>query len=133
MRTVIREDAPWFVAADVCRILGLDVAKALGYSNAPDALNRHCRSIVKRDTATAQGNVASMAFIPEGDVYRLITPSKLPEAEKFESWVFDEVIPAIRKTGGYISCDETMTDEELLDKALAIAKQKIAERERSLN
>ena len=77
--------------------------------------------------------MASMAFIPEGDVYRLITHSKLPEAKSFKRWITHEVIPDIRRNGGYISCDETMTDEELLDKALAIAKQKIAERERSLN
>lgn len=111
---------------------GSDVAKALGYSNAPDALNRHCRSIVKRDTATVQGNVASMAFIPEGDVYRLITHSKLPEAEKFESWVFDEVIPSIRKTGGYIAGQEMMDDDQLLANALMVAQRKIAERNKQL-
>lgn len=66
---------------------GSDVAKALGYTNAPDALARHCRGIVKRDTPTTSG-VQAMSFIPEGDVYRLITHSKLPAAEKFESWVF---------------------------------------------
>lgn len=111
---------------------GSDVAKTLGYSNAPDALNRHCRSIVKRDTATVQGNVASMAFIPEGDVYRLITHSKLPEAEKFESWVFDEVIPSIRKTGGYIAGQEMMDDDQLLANALMVAQRKIAERNKQL-
>ena len=81
---------------------GSDVAKALGYTNAPDALTRHCRGIVKRDTPTSSG-VQTMSFIPEGDVYRLITHSKLPTAEKFESWVFDEVLPSIRKTGAYMT------------------------------
>ena len=78
---------------------GSDVAKALGYSNAPDALNRHCRAIVKRDTPIS-GKIQAISFIPEGDVYRLIARSKLPEAEKFESWVFDEILPTVRKTGG---------------------------------
>lgn len=134
--TILRKDE--FGAVRVLekdgRILfcGSDVAKALGYSNAPDALNRHCRSIVKRDTATVQGNVASMAFIPEGDVYRLITHSKLPEAEKFESWVFDEVIPSIRKTGGYIAGQEMMDDDQLLANALMVAQRKIAERNKQI-
>lgn len=81
---------------------GSDVAKALGYTNAPDALTRHCRGIVKRDTPTSSG-VQAMSFIPEGDVYRLITHSKLPTAEKFERWVFDEVLPSVRQTGAYMT------------------------------
>ena len=81
---------------------GTDVAKALGYTNAPDALTRHCRGIVKRDTPTSSG-VQTMSFITEGDVYRLITHSKLPTAEKFERWVFDEVLPTVRQTGAYMT------------------------------
>lgn len=77
-----------------------DVAKALGYSNPRDAISRHCRGVVKRDAPT-QGGVQAIAFIPEGDVYRLITHSKLPGAEKFESWVFDDVLPSLRKDGYY--------------------------------
>lgn len=79
---------------------GSDVAKALGYANAPDALNRHCRAIVKRDTPIS-GKMQKINFIPEGDIYRLAAKSELPGADKFESWIFDEVIPSIRKTGGY--------------------------------
>ena len=81
---------------------GSDVAKALGYTNAPDALTRHCRGIVKRDTPTSSG-AQTMSFITEGDVYRLITHSKLPTAEKFERWVFDEVLPTVRQTGAYMT------------------------------
>ena len=81
---------------------GSDVAKALGYTNAPDALTRHCRGIVKRDTPTSSG-VQTMSFITEGDVYRLITHSKLPTAEKFGRWVFDEVLPTVRQTGAYMT------------------------------
>jgi prophage antirepressor-like protein len=77
-----------------------DVAKALGYSNPRDAISRHCRGVVKRDAPT-QGGVQAIAFIQEGDVYRLITHSKLPGAEKFESWVFDDVLPSLRKDGYY--------------------------------
>lgn len=81
---------------------GSDVAKALGYSNDRDALRRHCKGVVKRDTPTTSGN-QTMTFIPEGDVYRLITHSKLPEAEQFERWVFDEVLPTIHKHGAYLT------------------------------
>jgi prophage antirepressor-like protein len=77
-----------------------DVAKALGYINPRDAISRHCRGVVKRDAPT-QGGIQAITFIPEGDVYRLITHSKLPGAEKFESWVFDEVLPSLRKDGYY--------------------------------
>ena len=86
---------------------GSDVAKALGYVRPNDAIAAHCRATVKRSTPIS-GKMQEINFISEGDVYRLITHSKLPAAEKFESWVFDEVIPSIRKTGGYIAGQETM-------------------------
>ena len=60
------------------------------------------KGVVKRDTPTDGGN-QSLSFITEGDVYRLITHSKLPAAEKFEHWVFDEVLPTIRKHGAYMT------------------------------
>ena len=81
---------------------GSDVAKALGYSNAPDALRRHCRAIAKRDTPIS-GKMQAINFISEGDVYRLIAHSQLPSAEKFEKWVFEEVLPTIRKHGAYMT------------------------------
>ena len=81
---------------------GKDVAVALGYSNFRDALSRHCKGVVKRDSLT-KGGVQSISYIPEGDLYRLIAHSQLPDAERFESWVFDEVLPSIRKTGSYLS------------------------------
>ncbi len=79
-----------------------DVAKALGYSRPNDAVNAHCRATVKRRTPIS-GKIQEINFIPEGDVYRLITHSKLPAAEKFENWVFDEVLPTIRKHGAYMT------------------------------
>ena len=89
---------------------GTDVAKALGYANSRDALRRHCKGVVKHDIGVQTGmktdgtpatQKMEMLFITEGDLYRLITHSRLPAAEAFEKWVFDEVLPTIRKTGQY--------------------------------
>lgn len=84
---------------------GSDVAKALGYANAPDAMKKHCKQsgIAKCDSVDNLGRKNILSFIDEGNVYRLITHSKLPEAEKFESWVFDEVLPTIHKHGAYMT------------------------------
>ena len=83
-----------------------DVAKMLGYSNASDAISRHCKGVVKCDIPTS-GGLQSVGFIPEGDVYRLIVRSKLDSAEKFEKWLFDEVVPSIRKKGYYGKIDRS--------------------------
>ena len=93
---------------------GFDVAVSLGYSNPRDAIRKHCRCVAKRDVPHPQsaGKIIEMTFIPESDMYRLIVHSKLPSAERFEKWVFDEVLPTIRRTGGY------MTDN-LLEQAAA--------------
>ena len=80
-----------------------DVAKALGYSNVHSALQRHCKGVVKRDTVTSTRGIQALTYIPEGDVYRLIVHSKLPSAERFERWVFDEILPSLRKNGIYIT------------------------------
>lgn len=92
IRTIEIDGKPYFV--------GTDVAKALGYSNPRKAILDHCKGVTKRDTPTSSG-VQLMSYINEGDLYRLIMKSKLPSAEKFESWVMDEVLPTIRKTGSY--------------------------------
>ena len=87
-----------------------DVAKALGYVNPYAAVKRHCRGpLTKREGVVQKVNqygnageqVVEISFITEGDVYRLIVHSKLPSAERFEHWVFDEVLPSIRKHGVY--------------------------------
>lgn len=77
--------------------------KILGYANPKDAIKRHCRYSLKQGVPHPQNpsKTIEMNFIPEGDLYRLITHSKLPAAERFEKWVFDEVLPSIRRTGGY--------------------------------
>lgn len=110
---------------------GSDVAKALGYVIPSKAVNTHCKGVSKMEAPSAGGNQL-MLFIPEGDVYRLIVHSKLPSAEKFEQWVFEEVLPSIRKHGGYIAGQETMTDEQLMAKALLVAQSKIEEKDKLL-
>lgn len=100
---------------------GTDVAAARGYSNPRDAIIRHCRYVVKRDAPHPQSpdRKISMTFIPEGDLYRLIVHSKLPSAERFERWVFDEVLPTIRKHGVYLTKEklwEVATSPEALMK-----------------
>lgn len=79
---------------------GSDVAKALGYIKPQKAIADHCKGALKRSTPT-RGGKQLMLFIPEGDIYRLAAKSELPGADRFESWIFDEVLPSIRKTGSY--------------------------------
>lgn len=82
---------------------GKDVAIALGYTNANDALKRHCKGVVKRYPLRTPGGTQDARFISEPDLYRLIAHSKLPNAQKFESWIFATVLPSIRKHGGYLT------------------------------
>lgn len=120
VRTVEIEGKPYFC--------GKDVAGALGYVIPKDAIAAHCKGAVKHRTPT-NGGIQEFLFIPEGDLYRLIVSSKLPTAEKFEHWVFDEVLPSIRKHGGYISGQAEMSPEELMAKALQVAQKTLEERE----
>ena len=107
---------------------GSDVAKALGYARPNDAVTQHCRATVKRRTPIS-GKMQDINFIPESDLYRLVFSSKLPTAEKFTDWVTAEVLPSIRRSGGYIAGQESMTPEELMAKALTVAQRTLAERE----
>ena len=100
--------------------VGKDIASALGYKIPSKAINTHCKGVSKMEIPTAGGK-QEMQIIPEGDVYRLIIKSKLPSAERFESWVFDEVLVQIRQTGGYIPVKESDSDAEIMAKALLIA------------
>ena len=120
---VIEEDGKYLFC-------GSDMAKALGYSNSRKALIDHCKGVPKRDTLTA-GGTQQLSFIPEGDVYRLIVHSKLPSAERFERWVFEEVLPSIRKHGAYLTREklwEMATSPEALMKLCA---DLLAEREKT--
>lgn len=91
---------------------GSDVAKALGYRRPKDAITAHCKGAVKRRLLT-NGGAQEMKMISEGDVYRLISHSRLPSAEKFERWIFDDVLPTIRRTGGYVSNEEMFIENYL--------------------
>ncbi len=110
---------------------GSDVARALGYTNPSKALADHCKGdLTKRYPITdTLGRSQEAIFIPESDLYRLIFRSKLPSAERFTDWVTTEVLPSIRKNGGYIAQQETLSPEELMAKALMVAQQTIADRE----
>lgn len=109
IRTLEVDGKPYFVASDI--------AKALGYTNSRKAIKDHCRWVTKRYIPHPQSKSKTLEvnIIPEGDIYRLISNSELPEAEKFESWVFDEVLPAIRKTGGYINNVDLMVNTYFSD------------------
>lgn len=114
---VIEEDGrPLFIANDI--------AQVLGYSNPRKAISDHCKGVTKRDTPTSSG-IQLVSYIPESDVYRLVMRSKLPQIEQFQDWVCEEVLPSIRKSGGYISVKEDETPEQIMAKALIIANQAI--------
>ncbi len=111
--------------------VGIDIARALGYKKPNDAISRHCRGAVKHGVGVVTGkrkdgtdaiqNV-EMSLIPEGDIFRLAAKSELPGAEKFEAWIFDEVLPCIRKTGMYAT-DELLDNPDLLIAAATKLKE----------
>lgn len=117
VRTVEINDKTYFVASDV--------AKSLGYSIPHKAVQTHCKGVLKWNIPTNGGN-QEVLVIPEGDIYRLVIKSKLPSADRFESWIFDEVIPSIRKRGMY-AVDELVNNPDLLIKVATELKE---ERER---
>lgn len=106
VRTLLINDKPYFMANDI--------AKALGYAKPNNAISTHCKATLKQGIPIS-GKIQEVNFISEGDVYRLIMKSKLPSAEKFESWVMDEVLPTIRKTGGYINDVDLMINTYFSD------------------
>lgn len=91
---------------------GSDVAKALGYRIPKDAVSAHCKGAVKHRLLT-NGGYQEVKFVTEGDVYRLVVHSRLPSAEKFERWIFDEVLPTIRRTGGYVANEDMFIENYL--------------------
>lgn len=100
VRIIMVDNKPMFLANDE--------AKALGYTNPRKAIGDHCKGVTKRDTPTVSGHQL-VSYIPESDVYRLVMRSKLPQAEQFQDWVCDEVLPTIRKTGGYVAAHDNDT------------------------
>ena len=91
---ILMEDGKELFPAKEC-------ARILGYSDPNGAVRNHCKGCVKRTVVDARGCKQIANYIPEGDLYRLIIRSRLPAAQKFEKWLFDEVLPELRRTGGY--------------------------------
>lgn len=126
VRTINKDGEPYFV--------GKDVAVILGYAKPLNALAAH----VDEDDSLKQGLIDNLGriqetiFINESGLYSLIMSSKLPQAKQFKRWVTSEVLPSIRKNGGYIKDQETLTDEELIAKALVVAQNKIAEKDKQI-
>ena len=115
--------------------VGIDIAKALDYSNASKAVSTHCKHTIKEMIAHSQnGNVVKTktTLITEGDIYRLIIRSHKPEAERFERWIFDEVLPQIRQTGGYIPIKEEDDELTIMSKAFMIAQKTIDEKQQQI-
>lgn len=123
VRTVEISGQPWFVAADVCRILEI--------SNPTVAMDRlDADEKAKLNLGLSGG---ATGCVTESGLYSLILGSRKPEAKQFKRWITHEVIPSIRKTGGYIAGQETLSPEELMAKALLVAKQTLAERDARIN
>lgn len=116
LRTVTEDGNVYFV--------GKDVATMLGYTNTKDAISKHCRGVAKRyPIVDALGRTQEVRIISEPDFYRLVVNSKLPAAQEYERWVFEEVLPAIRKDGAYVATTGTETQEELMARALIAANE----------
>lgn len=124
VRTVTTEDGrPLFC--------GRDVAIALGYKDTANALKQHCKGVAFHHPLETAGGTQQIRFITEGDLYRLVFNSKLPTAEKFEAWVVDDVLPAIRKHGGYLTPDkieEALTDPDTIIQLAQTLKREQARR-----
>lgn len=125
IRTIQQNGEPWFV--------GKDVADILGYQNGSRDVNRHVDEDDRQNyqNGTFESN-RGLTIINESGLYSLILSSKMPKAKEFKRWVTSEVIPAIRKTGGYIAGSENMTDAEIMAKAVLVAQSTIRQRDRRI-
>ena len=127
VRTLVKDNEPWFV--------GKDVATMLGYSNQNRDIVRHVeeedRVMLDTKTVLSLGQRGGW-IINESGLYSLILSSKLPTAKAFKRWITHDVIPSIRKTGGYIAGQENMSDADLMAKALLVAQRQIEQRDKQL-
>ena len=122
IQTIMDEKGePWFVAKDAATILS--------YAS-PDKAYRHCKHLKLFTSAISVGLHPSTKIIPESDLYRLVLNSHKPEAVEFQDWVTDVVLPAIRKTGGYVQGEESMSDDELALAAIQMLQRKVDERQK---
>ena len=123
IRTITKDDEPMFCLADVCKALELEQVSRV-------------KARLKTDGVTTSkvidrlGREQEATFINESNLYKTIFQSRKESAERFTEWVTSEVLPSIRKNGGYIAGQETLSDEELMAKALLVANNKIAERDK---
>lgn len=122
VRTAVVNDEPMFCLADVC--------KALEISNVGNVKQRLSEKGIHTADTLTKGGMQKMTFISEANLYKTIFQSRKESAERFTEWVTSEVLPSIRKNGGYITGQEKMSDDELLAKALQVAHNKIAERDK---
>ena len=123
VRIIMADNKPMFLANDV--------AKALGYVKPANAISSHCKGVTILVTPT-EGGAQPVKYIPESDVYRLVMRSKLPQAEQFQDWVCDEVLPTIRKTGGYVAAHDNDTPEMIMARAVLVANETIAKQKQQL-
>lgn len=124
IRGIEIDNEPWLV--------GRDVAEILGYANPPKAVRDHVDEEDKTVNESFTVNGTKGVLVNESGLYSLIMGSKLPKAKQFKRWVTSEVLPSIRRHGGYIKGQENMTDDELIAKALLVAQSKIEERDRQI-
>ena len=123
VRTIQKDGEPWFVLKDVCQILGTDTTQLKKVADRLDLDEKG------RTQITTPGGVQETWIINESGLYSVILRSDKPEAKPFRKWVTSEVLPSIRKTGGYIAGQEQMTDTELMAAALLVANRQIKERD----
>lgn len=121
VRTIEKNGEPWFVLKDVCGVLSISK-----YRDVAERLDPDERGTVRVDTP---GGAQEMIAVNESGLYNVILRSDKPEAKPFRKWVTSEVLPSIRRTGGYISGQEELSPEELMAKALMVAQRTLAERE----
>ena len=111
-----------------------DVAEALGYKNTRDALHKHVErdDVAKRDTIDSMGRTQLVTFINESGLYALILSSKLPKAREFKHWVTSEVLPAIRRQGGYMVARPEESDEVIMARAMLIMQATLERRDKEI-
>ena len=125
IRVVTQEGSSWFVATDICR--------ALLITDTWGAVSRLDDDEKGTGLISTPGGPQQMTIINESGLYSLVLSSRKPEAKAFKRWITHEVIPAIRKTGGYFAGEEIMSEEELLSRALQVAANKIKKRDNIIN
>lgn len=122
VRTITKDNEPMFCLADVCRALAI-----VNITNVKNRLKGD--GVHTAEVIDGLGRKQTATYINEANLYKVIFQSRKESAERFTDWVTSEVLPSIRKNGGYIAGQETLSDEELMAKALLVAQNKIAERD----